>query len=198
MQQPATLYGPNFTGHLSDPAGGYITLRSALPPEQMIATLRTTVSGIDPLIALQHVQSMNDVMSKVEAPRRFNTSLIGAFALGALLLAITGIYGIMAFSVSQRTQEIAIRMAVGAQRGAIARLVLLSGVKLAVVGCVLGVMGSLAVARLVGSFLFDVSATDPLIYIASVSFMILMGLAASAFPAARAASEDPVKALRSN
>ena len=198
VQQPTTLYGTSFTGHLSDPAGGYITLRSALPPEQMIATLRTTISGIDPLIALQHVQSMNDVMSKVEAPRRFNTSLIGAFALGALLLAITGIYGIMAFSVSQRTQEIAIRMAVGAQRSAIARLVLLSGVKLAVVGCVLGVLGSLAVAQLVRSFLFDVSATDPLIYIASVSFMMLMGLAASAFPAARAASEDPVKALRSN
>ena len=82
----------------------------------MTQTLRATVAEIDPLLALQQVQTMNDVISNVEAPRRFNTYLIAALPLGALLLAITGIYAVVAFSVSLRTQEIAIRMALGAQR----------------------------------------------------------------------------------
>jgi putative ABC transport system permease protein len=140
---------------------------------------------------------MNDVISNVEAPRRFNTDLITAFALGALLLAITGIYAVVAFSVSLRTQEIAIRMAVGAQRTGIARLVLISGARLALFGCGLGVLGSLAVSRLVSSFLFEVTATDPLIYIAAIAIMMLISLLASAVPATRAASADPMDALRS-
>ena len=159
----------------------------------MTQTLRSTVAEIDPLLALQQVQPMNDVISNVEAPRRFNTGLITAFALGALLLAITGIYAVVAFSVSLRTQEIAIRMALGAQRIGIARLVLISGAKLALLGCGLGVLGSLAISRLVSSFLFNVSATDPLIYIAAALTMMLMALLASALPATRAASADPIE-----
>jgi predicted permease len=196
-QQPAILYGSASAGKVSGPAGGYIALRSALPPEQMTQTLRSTVAEIDPLLALQQVQPMNDVISNVEAPRRFNTDLVTAFATGALLLAITGIYAVVAFSVSLRTQEIAIRMALGAQRSAIARLVLISGAKLAALGCGLGVLGSLAVSRLVRSFLFEVSATDPLIYTTGVLIMMLMALLASALPATRAASADPMDALRS-
>jgi putative ABC transport system permease protein len=196
-QQPATLYGSDLGSNLTGPADGYITLRSALPPEQMTQTLRSTVAEIDPLLALQQVQPMNDVVSNIEAPRRFNTDLITAFAMGALLLAITGIYAVVAFSVSLRTQEIAIRMALGAQRAGIARLVLISGAKLALLGCGLGVLGSLAVSRLVSSFLFEVSATDPLIYLAGVLIMMLLALLASALPATRAASADPMRALRS-
>jgi predicted permease len=196
-QQPAILYGSDASGTLTDAAGGYITLRSTLPPEQMTQTLRSTMAQIDPLLALQQVQPMDDVISNVEAPRRFNTSLITAFAMGALLLAISGIYAVVAFSVSLRTQEIAIRMALGAHRIGIARIVLISGGRLALLGCSLGVLGSLAVSRLVKSFLYDVSATDPLIYMAGVLVMMLMALVASALPAMRAASADPVKALRS-
>ena len=140
---------------------------------------------------------MNDVISNVEAPRRFNTDLITAFASGALLLAITGIYAVVAFSVSLRTQEIAIRMALGAKRSGIARLVLISGARLALLGCGLGVLGSLAVSRLVSSFLFEVSATDPLIYVMGVLIMMVMALLASVLPATRAAYADPVDALRS-
>jgi hypothetical protein len=196
-RQPAVLYGSASTGKLTGPAGGYITLRSALPPEQMTQTLRSTVAEIDPLLALQQVQSMNDVISNVEAPRRFNTDLITAFATGALLLAITGIYAVVAFSVSLRTQEIAIRMALGAQRIGIARLVLVSAAKLAFLGCGLGLLGSFAISRLVTSFLFNVSATDPFVYIAAVLTMMLMALLASTLPATRAASVDPIEALRS-
>jgi predicted permease len=195
--QPAILTGSAPGDKLTRPVSEFIALRSALPPEQMIQTLRSTVAEIDPLLALQQVQSMNDVISNVEAPRRFNTTLITAFATGALLLAITGIYAVVAFSVSLRTQEIAIRMALGAQRPGIARLVLMSGGKMALLGCILGVLGSLTVSRLVSSFLFGVSATDPLIYIASVLIMMLMALLASALPATRAASADPADTLRS-
>ena len=195
-QQPVTLYGSASAGKLTDPAGGYITLRSALPPEQMAQTLRASIAEIDPMLALEQVQPMDDVISNVEAPRRFNTDLITAFALGALLLAITGIYAVVAFSVSLRSQEIAIRIALGAQRTNIARLVLISGARLALVGCGIGVLGSLAVSRIVSSFLFDVSATDPLIYIMGVLIMMLMALLASALPATRAASADPMDALR--
>jgi ABC-type antimicrobial peptide transport system permease subunit len=141
---------------------------------------------------------MSDVISRVEAPRRFNTDLITAFALGALLLAVTGIYAVVAFSVSLRTQEIAIRMALGAQRSRIARLVLVSGAKMALIGCGIGMLGSLAISRLIAAFLFDVSATDPFIYVAAALVMVLMTLAASALPARRAASADPLDALRSN
>ena len=196
-EQPATLDGSNSGGILTHPAGGYIVLRSALPPDQMIQSLRATVSGIDPLLALQHVEPMKDVISNIEAPRRFNTGLITGFALGALLLAITGIYAVVAFSVSLRAQEIAIRMALGSQRRGIAWLVLRSGAKMALFGCGLGVLGSLALSRFVGSFLFDVSATSPAIYIAGVVIMMLIALLGSALPAARAASTNPVEALRS-
>jgi putative ABC transport system permease protein len=196
-QQPSILFGSTYTGKISSPAIGYVVLRSALPPEQMTQTLRASVAEVDPLLALWEVQPMDNVISNVEAPRRFNTDLITAFALGALLLAITGIYAVIAFSVSLRTQEVAIRMALGAQRRGIARLILISGAKLALLGCGLGVLGSLAVSRLVSSFLFDVSATDPLIYTAGVAVMMLMALLASAIPATRAASADPMQALRS-
>jgi putative ABC transport system permease protein len=163
----------------------------------MVETLRSTVAEIDPLLALQQVQPMNEVISNVEAPRRFNTDLITAFAAGALLLALTGIYAVVAFSVSLRTQEIAIRMALGAQRTGIARLILISGAKMALAGCAFGVLGSLGLSRLVRSFLFEVSPTDPMIYAASVVIMMLMALLASALPARRAASADPIRALRS-
>ncbi len=197
-EQPTILSGRGFTGKLTGSAGGYITVRSALPPEQMTKTLRSAVAEIDPLLPLQQVQPMDDVISNVEAPRRFNTGLITAFATGALLLAITGIYAVVAFSVSLRSQEIAIRMALGAQRGGIARLVLASGAKLALLGCGLGLLGSVAVSRLVSSFLFDVSGTDPLVYIGAAVTMMLMALLASALPASRAASAEPIDALRSS
>src|SRR5262249_58943512 len=162
----------------------------------MSQVLRSTVAEVDPLLALRQVRPMIDTISNVEAPRRFNTELITAFALMALLLAITGIYAVVAFSVSLRTQEIAIRMALGAQRSGIAGLVLTSGARLALFGCAFGVLGSLIASRLIRAFLFQVSPNDPLIYTAGVLIMLTMALLASALPAIRAASADPLKALR--
>jgi len=197
VEQPTTLTNATPSGKLTGAAGGFIALRSALPPEQMIQTLRASVAEVDPLLALEQVQTMNEAIVNIEAPRRFNTSLISGFALGALLLVITGIYAVVAYSVSLRTQEIAIRMALGAQRASIAQLVLTSGAKLALTGCGLGLLGSLALSRLVSSFLFEVSATDVQIYLAGVGIMMLLTLLASTLPATRAASVEPADVLRS-
>jgi putative ABC transport system permease protein len=196
-EQPAVLYGAGAKENLIQPAGGYVTLRSSLPPGQMVDVLRKAVAGVDPLLALDDVQTMSEAIANVEAPRRFNTDLITAFGVAGLLLALTGIYAVVAFSVTLRAREIAIRMALGARRASIARMVLISGLKLALVGCGLGVLGSLVASRLVSSFLFGVSATDPVVYFATTLSMILVAILASALPANRAASADPVDALRS-
>jgi putative ABC transport system permease protein len=197
MEQPETLNDSGPSGKLTDPASGYITIRSALPPEQVVHTLRSTVAEIDPRLALEQVQPMTEAIANVEAPRRFNTGLISAFALGALLLALTGIYTVVAFSASLRTHEIAIRMALGAQRRRIAKLILFSAARLALLGCALGLLGSLAVARIINSLLFEVSATDPFVYLVAVLIMMTMAIMASALPAGRVASLDPIVSLRS-
>ena len=164
--------------------------------KKWIAEPGVDAAEIDPLLALEQPQPMTDVISSVEAPRRFNTDLITAFAVAALLLAITGIYAVIAFSVALRAQEIAIRMALGEQRVGIVRLVLTAAAKMALLGCGLGLLGSLAASRVISSFLFEVSGTDPLIYGAAVALMIVMTLLASLLPASRAAAADPNAVLR--
>jgi predicted lysophospholipase L1 biosynthesis ABC-type transport system permease subunit len=125
--------------------GGYIVVRSALPPEQMETALRAVVRSIDAQLPLTQVETLDQVVSQSEAPRRFNTIIISSFALAAVLLAVLGIYSIIAFSVASRVQEMAIRMALGSPRSNIMRLVLISGLKLASIGCVLGLTGAAAV-----------------------------------------------------
>jgi cell division protein FtsX len=195
-EQPASLDGSDAPDKLTNAASGYIVLRSTLPPENLEQTLRATVAEIDPMLALKDVRPMRDALANTEAPRRFNTGLIGSFALGALLLSVSGIYAVVAFSVTLRAQEIAIRMALGAERDRIAQMVLAGGVKLALLGCGLGVAGSVGLSRIIGSFLFDVSPTDPLLHAFSAAIMLLMTIAASAVPAMRAAATEPVVAMR--
>jgi predicted permease len=191
--QPSSATGPSRTM----PSAGFLVMRAALPPAQMTGILRAAVAQSDPLLALDQVGPMQDVLAKTEAPRAFMTEWIGAFALAALALAVTGIYAVIAFSVSLRTQEIAIRMALGAEREKIARLILRSAAALALLGCVIGIAGSFAVASLLRSFLFDVSPMDPWIYVAGVLVMMTVSLLAAVLPAVRAASGDPMDALRS-
>jgi putative ABC transport system permease protein len=140
---------------------------------------------------------MEDVLSTTEAPRRIMTELVSAFAVTALLLALTGIYAVMSFSVTQRTQEIAIRMALGAHRSGITRLVLQSGAKLAFFGSALGILASLTASHLIRSYLFEVSPTDPWIYAGSTLLMMSIAYIAALVPALRAASAEPILALRS-
>lgn len=176
--------------------GGYVVLRSPLPPEQMENALRATVRSIDPQLPLTQVQTMEQAISQSEAPRRFNTVLIGSFAFAAVLLAALGIYSVIAFSVASRVHEMAIRTALGAQRAAIIRLVLRSGAKLAAVGCVMGLGGAAAASGLLRSLLFGVSPFDPLVLSLAAVGVLLLALAASGLPALRAASVDPMRALR--
>ncbi len=158
--------------------------------------LRATVRAIDPQLPLTQVQTMEHAISETEAPRRFNTALISTFAGTAVLLAVLGIYSVIAFTVALRIQEIAIRMALGSQRVGIVGLVLASGLKLAVIGCVLGLVGALAASKLMGSFLFGVSAMDPLVLTLASVLVLLLAVAACLLPARRAASVDPMQALR--
>jgi len=125
-------------------------LRSLPPAEEMENALRSTVRSLDPLVPLTQVHTMEQAVSQSEAPRRFNTVLIGSFAVAALVLSMLGIYSVIAFTVASHVHEMAIRMALGSQRGAIVRLVLASGAKLAAIG--LG--GAAAASGLMRSFLF--------------------------------------------
>ena len=139
---------------------------------------------------------MEQVVSQSEAPRRFNTILIGSFAFAAVLLAVLGIYSVISFSVAARGQEMAIRMALGSRRGAIVQLVLKSGAKLALLGCAIGLGGAFAASKLLRSLLFGVSPFDPLVLSFAAVGVLLLALAASGLPALRAAYTDPIRALR--
>ncbi len=175
---------------------GYIVLRSVLPPEQMENLLLAAVRTIDPQLPLHEMQTMEHAISGSEAPRRFNTVLISLFAVVAVLLSALGIYSIIAFSTALREQEMALRMALGCQRSGVLALILASGVKLAAVGCGLGLIGAVAASRLLRSFLFGVSPFDPVVLTLSAGAMVVLALLASALPARRAARTDPMVALR--
>ncbi len=174
----------------------FVTLRTAEPPEQMANSLRATVRSIDPQLPLSQVQTMQQAVSDSETPRRFQTALISAFAAAAVLLAILGIYSVIAFSVALRVPEMAVRMALGSQRSGILGLVLLSAIKLALAGCGLGLLGAAAASHLLDSLLFEVSPFDPLVLSLCAVFVVVLALVASLLPAQRAASVDPMQALR--
>jgi putative ABC transport system permease protein len=175
---------------------GYITLRAELPPEQIENSMGAAVQSIDPQLPLTQVQTMEQAISDTQAPRKFYTALIASFATAALLLAMLGIYSVIAFSVAQRAHEIAIRMALGSERSAIVRLVLVSGIKLALIGCTIGLVGAVAASRLLRSLLFEVSAVDPLVLGLSAILVLLLALVACLAPARRASAVDPMEALR--
>jgi predicted permease len=182
-------------GELSG-SDGWIVLRTRIAPEEMEGALRATVRRADPQLPLYQIQTMEHAISKSEAPRRFNTVLITSFAITAVLLSVLGIYGVIAFSVALREQEMAVRMALGCQRSAVIMLILRSGGKLAAVGCSLGLLGAAAASHLLRSFLFEVSPLDPGVLAFSAIAMLLLSLAASALPARRGSSADPMLALR--
>jgi predicted permease len=173
-----------------------VAVRTAIDPEQMANTLRAAVRSIDPQLPLAQVQSMEHAVSETEAPRRFNTAVISAFAIAAVLLAALGIYSVIAFSAALRLQEMAIRMALGSQRTGILRLVFESAAKLGALGCALGLLGAVAAARLLRSFLFNVSPFDPLVLVLAAVFVMVLASVAALLPALRAASIQPMKALR--
>ena len=190
-------------GSLASPAdlsgnGLWVVLRTAMNPAQMSNALRSTVRSIDSQLPLSWMQTMEEAISDSEAPRRFNTGIISAFAIAAVLLAALGIYSVIAFSAALRVQEMAIRMALGSQRAGILALVFFSAVKLALAGCAIGLVATAATSRLLDSLLFAVSPFDPLVLSLAAAFVIVLALVASLLPAARAASVNPMSALRAD
>jgi putative ABC transport system permease protein len=136
------------------------------------------------------------VVSEGQAPRRFNTALISAFAAAAVLLALLGVYSVIAFTTAMRTQEMAIRLALGSQRSGLLTLVLASGAKMALIGCGIGTVGALFATRLMSSLLFEVDPVDPEVLVLAGISILMLALAASYIPARRAAAIEPMQALR--
>jgi putative ABC transport system permease protein len=194
-QATASYGGFEFPDMLNG-SGGSIVLRAALPPEQMADALRATVRSIDPQLPLTHVESMEHVVEEGQAPRRFNAALISSFAGAAVLLALLGIYSVITFSAALRWQEVAIRLALGSQRSNVMRLILVSGAKLALIGCAFGAVLSVFATGLLRSLLFQVDPFDPTVIVLATISIFSMALAASFIPAHRAASIQPVEALR--
>ena len=162
----------------------------------LIPEVKQQVWAIDNQIPVSEIRSMDDWMSVSLARQRFNMLLLGLFAGLAMLLAAVGIYGTMAYRVSQRTNEIGIHIALGAQRADVLKLVLCDGAKLAFAGIVVGIAGAAAVTRVMASLLFDVTPTDPATFILTTLLLATVALAACYIPARRAMRVDPMVALR--
>jgi putative ABC transport system permease protein len=139
---------------------------------------------------------MNQALAEMLAPERFWMQLYGIFAALAVILAAVGIYGVMSYTVSQRTHEIGVRMAIGAQRGDVLKLVIKQGLKLTIIGAAIGVGGGFGLTRLISRYLYGVTATDPLTYILVSVFLAGVAVIACSIPARRAAKVDPAVALR--
>jgi putative ABC transport system permease protein len=174
----------------------YVMVRTQGPPMALAGAIRQAVSGVDPTLEAAALKPMADVMAETVSQPRFNVVLLSAFAALALLLAAVGIYGVISYSVVQRTKEIGIRMALGADRGDVLRLVTGEGLRLGAMGVVAGLLGAAASTRVLASLLFEVRPTDAATYASAAGFLVLVALAASAVPAWRATRVAPVSALR--
>jgi putative ABC transport system permease protein len=165
-------------------------------PTRLVAAVRNAVWSVDKDLAMANVTTMRQILSASTAGPRFTMALLTAFAALAMLLAAIGIYGVVSYSVAQRTHEIGVRMALGARAGDVMRMVVSQGVKLTAVGVVAGLAGAFALTRLMESLLFEVSATDPAVFGAVALALVAVALVASLIPARRAARVDPMVALR--
>ncbi|MGH8248354.1 MAG: FtsX-like permease family protein, partial [Gammaproteobacteria bacterium] len=174
-----------------------LVVRTEGDPSSLAAALRREAHDLDKNALITRIRTLDEIVSDSVAQPRFRAALLGVFAAAALLLAALGIYGVVSFSTGQRTQEIGIRVALGAKPRDVLWMVLLQGLRLSAAGALLGLAGSLAVSRTLSSLLFGVSATNPATFI-GVS-LLLTGIAgvASFIPARRATAVDPMVALRS-
>jgi putative ABC transport system permease protein len=185
-----------FLPHLQEPYGSmtYI-VRTSGDPSLLLQAVKNEVWAVNKNLPFSSVATIDDLVSRSLGERRFNLLLLGSFAAIALTLASVGIYGLISFSTSRRTHEIGVRMALGAQTGDILRMVLREGMTLAIIGVGLGLAASIALTRLLSSFLFGVSATDPLTYAGVSLGLVAVALIACYVPARRAMKVDPMVAL---
>jgi len=173
-----------------------LALRTSLPASTLEAQLRGAIQSVDPGLPVFNVTSMDEVLDASLASRRFSANLVAGFAGGALLLASIGIYGLLAYMVGQRSREIGLRLALGAQRADVLRLVLGKGVVLAGLGIVAGVIFSASTASMMASLLYGVRPHDPAVFLMVPLLLLVVAIAASYIPAWRATKVDPIVALR--
>ena len=173
-----------------------LALRTTSDPASLVAAVRTQVVAVDSSEPIYHVNTMEQTLSDSLAPRRFNMLLLGIFAAIALALATVGIYGVMAFSVTQRTHEIGIRMALGAERSSVLSLIVKQGLRLTLAGVIIGLAGAWALTRFLTSFLYGVRATDVTTFALVSIALVMVSTLASYIPARRATKVDPMMALR--
>jgi predicted permease len=191
---PATLYLP----YLQHDADYWLTfeVKTAASTESMVKLIRTAVASVDPDLPLLEIRTQTQQIDATLSQQRMFATLTSGFGFLALLLAGTGIYGIMAYNVSRRTNEIGVRMALGAQARSVLAMILCEAWLLAVIGIALGLAAALAVTRLLRSELFGIKPNDPLTYCAAALILLVIALLAGALPARRAATIDPCEALR--
>jgi predicted permease len=177
-------------------SGMTILVRTANDPLSIASAARTALQQLDPELPLAGVATMDQLLADSLSRSRFTMLLLGIFSAVALVLAAVGIYGLIAYSVTQRTQELGIRIALGAQRRDVLRLVLAQGARLTLLGVAIGVFAALVLSRLLATLLFNVSATDPLTFAGVAALLAVVALLACFIPARRATRVDPIVALR--
>ena len=175
----------------------YAAVRTSVPPLSIVGQLREKLILLDPGATISRLRAMDELVADSIAPNRFAMTLVGTFALVALLMSAAGLYGVVTHSVNRRSREMGIRIALGAGRTRLLRLVLGEGLKLTVLGAAAGLAASLAMTRLMSSLLFGISTADPATYAAVAALIVASGLFSCYFPARRAMGADPVEALRS-
>jgi putative ABC transport system permease protein len=213
MREIVGVVGDTKTGSLTGEGGAQIyvphaqdsqwnfmglVIRTAGDPAAFATTLRREVQALDKDQPIYNVRTMDDVVANSLGTRRVSMQLFAVFAIAALLLAAVGISGVMAYSVTQRTQEIGIRMALGAQGGDVLRMVVRQGMTLALIGIGVGLAGALGLTRVLANLLFGVKATDPITFVAISLLLTFVALLACYLPARRASRVDPVIALRAD
>jgi putative ABC transport system permease protein len=173
-----------------------MAIRTSAEPAGLIPAIRREIWSEDNDLPLANISTLEQLLSKTTAQRRFNLLLLGLFSGLALVLAVVGIYAVVSYAVTQRTHEIGVRLALGAQQGDVRKLVIRQGMIPVVAGIAIGLSGALALTRLMKSLLFGVSATDPLTFVGLSLLLIVVALMACWIPARRATKVDPLLALR--
>jgi putative ABC transport system permease protein len=191
------IYIVEFVGPPPGMGGVYFALRSEQNPISLAATVREVVRAQDPRATVDNIATMEQVISNSVSRPRLYTVLLTVFGLCAASLAAIGVFGVLSYSVAQRTQEIGIRAALGATRGAILRLVLTQGLTLTLIGLMVGLAGAAALSRFLEALLFGISALDPLTFVGVTGFFTAIATLAAFVPAHRATKVDPLIALRS-
>ena len=193
LQAPAELYMSFDQG---PPGGPRLAIRTSTDAASLIPVVRSELRAIDKQMGVSQIETMDEIVSKSTADRRFQALLLGAFAVLALVLAAVGIYGVMAYGVAQRTHELAIRIALGAQHTDVFRLIVGQGMRLAVAGVAIGLAGAFALTRFLRTLLFEIGPTDPITFAGVSILLALVALLACYVPARRASRVDPIAGLR--